>query len=207
MDNGVITRIDILRHGLPDGHGCLRGHTDFAITEEGLAQMARAVQGLTDVEYVVTSPLKRCQVFAEQFAIQQAVPHHHAPEWMEMDFGDWDGQSHQALWDSLGETLGQYWANPWAGTPHTGETLQAFDARIQSAWQDLLHTCHGKRVLLVTHAGVMKQLMRILLEMPENAGYLQRIDLPYAARYRVTVYTDQDGTHWPQIQWPVEQQF
>ncbi|MGF1686794.1 histidine phosphatase family protein [Photobacterium japonica] len=207
MDYGVVTRIDILRHGLPEGHGCLRGHTDFAITPQGLTQMARAVADIEDIEHVVSSPLQRCSVFAEQYAARYALPQHTATEWMEMDFGEWDGQRHDALWQAQGDVLTQYWQNPWINTPHNGETLPAFDARIQKAWQDLLRAYHGKKVLLVTHAGVMKQLMRIVLDMPENAAYLQRIDLPYAARYRVTVFTDQDGTHWPQIQWPVEQQF
>lgn len=207
MENGITTRVDILRHGLPDGHGCLRGHTDFAITAQGLAQMERAVKGLIDVEQVVTSPLKRCSEFAQRFATQHTLPCQQNAHWMEMDFGDWDGQSHQSLWQQHSESLSEYWNNPWLSTPHGGESVREFDSRIQQVWQALLNEYMGQKVLLVTHAGVMKQLVRILLEMPENARYLQRIELPYAARYRVTIFTDHNGEHWPQIQWPTEQHF
>ncbi|PSU09862.1 histidine phosphatase family protein [Photobacterium ganghwense] len=207
MDKGITTRVDILRHGLPEGHRCLRGHTDFAITATGLEQMTLAVAGLEDIEQVVCSPLQRCSHFAQTYARRFTLPCQESELWMEMNFGNWDGQPHDTLWQSHGQHLTDYWENPWQSTPHGGESLREFDGRIADAWKQLLADHAGKRILLVTHAGVMKQLMRILLEMPENAGYLQRIELPYAARYRVTNFTDANGQEWPQLQWPKEQQF
>ncbi|MGF1702913.1 histidine phosphatase family protein [Photobacterium makurazakiensis] len=207
MSDGVITRIDILRHGLPDGDGCLRGHTDFAITEKGLSQMSLAVKGLDDVEQVVTSPLARCRVFAEQYADNLSLPVQAQEQWQELNFGQWDGQDKNVLWQKHADSLTKYWENPWLTTPHGGEKLVDFDTRIQKAWQVLLEQFHGQRILLVTHSGVMKQLMRQLLAMPKDAAYLQCVDLPYAARYRVTVYTDEQGKHWHRMQWPVEQRF
>lgn len=207
MNQTSITRIDILRHGLPEGDGCLRGHTDFPITAKGLEQMLVAVDGLVDVEQVLSSPLQRCSDFAKQFANQFSLPIEQLADWKEMNFGRWDGQSRDSLWQTERELLSEYWQNPWLSNPHGGESLREFDGRIQRAWQDVLNSYQGKRVLLVTHAGVMKQLLRILLDIPESANYLQRIDLPYAARYRVTVYRDENGVHWPQIQWPVQQQY
>ncbi|PSW20138.1 histidine phosphatase family protein [Photobacterium sanctipauli] len=200
MSQGKTTRIDILRHGLPEGDGCLRGSTDFTITDVGLEQMNQSVSGLDDIEQVVTSPLHRCQYFASTFSARYALPIQNDPQWQELDFGQWDGQDKQALWQEHGEQLTRFWENPWLFTPHGGESLVEFDRRIQQAWQSLIDTYNGKRILLVTHSGVMKQLLRQLLSMPEDATYLQRIDLPYAARYRVTVYTDESGKHWPQLQ-------
>lgn len=207
MSEIITTRIDILRHGLPEGDGCLRGHTDFPITSKGLEQMLAAVEGLNDVQQVVSSPLRRCSEFAEQFARQFSLPIEQFAHWKEMNFGCWDGLDRNELWLAHGEVISKYWENPWLFNPHGGESLQAFDHRIDNAWQDLLSRYTGKRVLLVTHAGVMKQLIRILLELPETPTYLQRVDLPYAARYRVTVHHDENGVVWPQIQWPTQQQY
>lgn len=207
MNQTSTTRIDILRHGLPEGDGCLRGHTDFPITTEGLAQMDAAVEGLHDVEQVLSSPLQRCHDFAKLFASNLSLPLEQCPDWKEMNFGRWDGQSRDSLWQTERELLSNYWKDPWQSTPHGGETLQEFDRRVVRAWQAMLSRYQGKRILLVTHGGVMKQLLRILLDMPESASYLQRIDLPYAARYRVTVYRDKNGEYWPQVQWPVQQQY
>ncbi len=208
MTETSTTRIDILRHGLPEGDGCLRGHTDFPITAEGLEQMHAAVYGLLDVEQVLSSPLQRCHNFAKQFASQRSLPIEQYPDWKEMNFGRWDGQSRDSLWQTERELLSGYWKKPWQSPPpHGGESLHEFDRRVHRAWQEMLVRYQGKRILLVTHGGVMKQLLRILLDMPETASYLQRIDLPYAARYRVTVYRDENGEYWPQVQWPVQQQF
>lgn len=201
------TRIDILRHGLPEGDGCLRGHTDFPITPTGLTQMATAIADLESVDVVITSSLQRCSDFAQLTANKHSVPLHQLDSWKEMDFGNWDGQLQKTLWQEHNEVLTRYWQNPWLETPHGGEALVDFDKRIHQAWLDLVEQHKGKKILLVSHSGVMRQLMRILLEMPENASYLHRIQLPYAARYRVTIFHDEQGTDWPQIQWPTQQQF
>ncbi|BAX55098.1 bifunctional RNase H/acid phosphatase [Photobacterium damselae subsp. piscicida] len=60
------TRVDFLRHGLPEGDKCLRGHTDFALTEVGFAQMEHAASSLKELDVIVTSPLQRCATFAHQ---------------------------------------------------------------------------------------------------------------------------------------------
>ncbi len=109
MTETSTTRIDILRHGLPEGDGCLRGHTDFPITAEGLEQMHAAVYGLLDVEQVLSSPLQRCHNFAKQFASQRSLPIEQYPDWKEMNFGRWDGQSRDSLWQTERELLSGYW--------------------------------------------------------------------------------------------------
>ncbi|OAN12976.1 alpha-ribazole phosphatase [Photobacterium jeanii] len=202
-----LTQIDILRHGLPEGDGHFRGVTDFAITEQGLAQMATAIADITELEAVVSSPLQRCSQFARQYAQEKALPMTLQKEWQELDFGDWDGHSQQQIWQQYSKELESYWQDPWSHTPHKGETLVDFDQRIKGAWQSLLAQHHGKKILVVTHAGVMRQLLRQLLEMPQTAGFLQRLHLPYASRLRVTVYHDDNGQDWPQVQLPISQDF
>ncbi|WP_318478312.1 histidine phosphatase family protein [Photobacterium leiognathi] len=202
----TITQIDILRHGLPEGDNCLRGHTDFALTEQGFNQMQLAVQGLKTLDTVVTSTLQRCAVFAEHIAETQNLEINYSDDWKEMDFGEWDGLTHQQLIERVGEDIDAYWYDPWQvcddGTaPHKGETLEQFDCRIKAAWRQLLQQFKGKKILLVTHSGVMRQLLRQLFEMPQNTVYLHRINLPYAARVRITVYHD-GNQDWPQLQWP-----
>lgn len=200
-----ITQIDILRHGLPEGDNCLRGHTDFALTEQGFEQMKTAIENLKEVDCVVSSSLQRCSSFADQIAQKFTINALQSDSWREMDFGDWDGLTRQQLVEEIGDDVDHYWHNPWqvcedGSAPHNGETLDQFDIRIKQAWQDLLIHHKGKKILLVTHSGVMRQLLRQLLEMPRNTTYLHRIHLPYAARMRITVYHD-DHQDWPQLHW------
>ena len=201
-----ITQIDILRHGLPEGDNCLRGHTDFVLTEQGVEQMKMAIENLNELDCVVSSSLQRCSSFADFIAQKFTINALHSDSWREMDFGDWDGLTRQQLVEQLGHDIDHYWHDPWHvcedGTaPHNGETLEQFDIRIKRAWQALLTQHKGQKILLVTHSGVMRQLLRLLLEMPPNTTYLHRIHLPYAARMRITVYHD-DQQDWPQLQWP-----
>ena len=202
----TITQIDILRHGLPEGDNCLRGHTDFALTEQGFKQMRQSVEGITTLDTVVTSSLQRCAVFAQYIAESLQIPIQHCDEWKEMDFGEWDGLTHQQLIARVGKDVDAYWYDPWQECDdctalHKGETLAQFDNRINEAWLQLLQQYQGQKVLLVTHSGVMRQLLRLLFEMPQNTVYLHRINLPYAARIRITVYHD-GKQDWPQLQWP-----
>lgn len=203
----MMTQVDVLRHGLPEGDGCLRGHTDFAITPTGLNQMHQAIADITKIDQIVSSPLQRCSDFAHTFSSLTSAPLDLDKQWQELDFGIWDGQLHKTLWQTYQQELDMFWRDPWHNTPHQGETLPEFDLRVIQAWQRLLTDHKGKKVLLITHAGVMRQLLRHILEMPQTARYLQRLQLPYAARYRITIFHDEHNEDWPQLHWPVSQQF
>jgi broad specificity phosphatase PhoE len=202
------THIVLLRHGLPEGDNCFRGHTDFKLTELGLQQMYDAMaNGYTAdkrLDVVVSSPLSRCSQFAVDYATRQQCPVMIRPDFIEINFGEWDGQPKQKIWDDQQQELTQFWAEPWRYTPPKGESLIDYDIRIQRAWDELLTEFIGKNVLLVTHGGVIKQLLRQLLDMPQNSGYLERLDIPYAGRITISVYHDQDGKLWPRLHWPTQ---
>ncbi len=81
----------------PEGDNCLRGHTDFALTEQGFNQMQLAVQGLKTLDTVVTSTLQRgcfCKNISQK---RRDVEINFCDDWKEMDFGEWDGLTHQAI--------------------------------------------------------------------------------------------------------------
>ncbi|MCW8329138.1 histidine phosphatase family protein [Photobacterium sp. SDRW27] len=198
----TITRVELLRHGLPEGDDCFRGHTDFLLTEEGGSQMHKAVAGSDAFDLVVTSPLQRCADFAYRHAEQYCTPVVEESDFIELNFGDWDGRSRDEVWKSDQKTLSQFWSEPWKTTPPNGESLEEFDSRIQAAWSSLLDEYQGKRILLVTHGGVIKQILRLVLDMPKSEGYLQRIKVPYAAKLTITVYHDDNGRQWPELHWP-----
>ncbi|MEZ8094183.1 histidine phosphatase family protein [Photobacterium swingsii] len=203
----MMTQVDVLRHGLPEGDGCLRGHTDFAITPTGLCQMHQAIADISHLDQIVSSPLQRCSNFAYALSTSRSTPLAIDAQWQELDFGDWDGRPHKELWQTYQQELDLFWRDPWHNTPHQGESLPEFDLRIIQAWQRLLSDYQGKKLLLVTHAGVMRQLLRHILEMPQTAKYLQRLQLPYAARFRITIFHDENNEDWPQLHWPISQQF
>ena len=52
------------------------------------------------------------------------------PQFQEVDFGDWDGQTFDALYQHDGQAVDRYWTNPWLHTPPNGETMLEFEARV-----------------------------------------------------------------------------
>ena len=198
----TITRVELLRHGLPEGDDCFRGHTDFLLTEEGFRQMHEAVSGCHAFDLVMTSPLKRCSDFAYRHAEQHCTPVIEEPDFMEINFGDWDGRTRDEVWQNDQKTLSQFWSEPWNTTPPNGESLEECDSRIQTAWSSLLDEYKGKNILVVTHGGVIKQILRLVLDMPKSEIFLQRINIPYAAKLIITIYHDNQGQLWPELHWP-----
>ncbi|WED24586.1 histidine phosphatase family protein [Vibrio sp. JC009] len=199
----TITRIDLLRHGLPEGDDCFRGHADFLLTEKGFAQMYASVGENADYDLVVTSPLKRCRKFANEYAAKNGIQVVEEPDFMELDFGDWDGMSKQEVWEYDQKALSDFWSKPWETVPPNGESLEDYEVRVLRAWSGMLDVYKGRKILLVTHGGVIKQMIRVLLDMPKSEVYLQRINIPYAAKVGVSVYHDENGKRWPELLWPV----
>ena len=61
------TRIDLLRHGLPEGGHRYRGHgIDDALSETGWRQMWAAVGDDWPWDGIFCSPMARCRPFAEE---------------------------------------------------------------------------------------------------------------------------------------------
>ena len=79
--------------------------------------------------------------------------------------------------------MSAFWFDPATVSPPGGETLQAFDARLSEAWQQLLSNPPGKHVLVVAHLFVCNGLLRQIIEQPLSRVLV--MDLPYAAISRV----------------------
>ncbi|WP_434361474.1 histidine phosphatase family protein [Parasalinivibrio latis] len=193
--------VTLLRHGRPEGENCLRGVTDFPLTTEGFRQMEMAVESnVTMFGEVISSPLHRCRHFAEQIASKRGLGLKIRNCWQEMNFGDWDGQSVEKLWRENPD-FRRFQGNPWHSTVPRGEQTREFDMRVSNAWDDLLEQTISDTVLVVTHAGVIKQLLRQIWKMPEDSTYLSSLSLPYAARIDIAVYINGDEI-CPVVKWP-----
>ena len=75
--------------------------------------------------------------------------------------------------------------DPLNNTPPGAETLAEFETRVIGAWNDVLQQHYGQHVLLVGHAGMMRMIMRHVLDMPIDRMY--RIHVANAAITRIRV--------------------
>ena len=60
--------------------------------------MERAITPRPGWTHIVTSPLLRCQAFAERQSMKLDLPLSVEPDLRELDFGDWEGRLLKDVW-------------------------------------------------------------------------------------------------------------
>jgi alpha-ribazole phosphatase/probable phosphoglycerate mutase len=183
--NDVTTTFDLLRHGEPVGGRKYRGQLDDPLSEKGWRQMRAAVGDHRPWNTIVSSPLKRCRAFAEELAGRHGLPLVIEPRLMELGFGEWEGSTAEQLLARDPGGLMRFWQDPMNNTPNGAERLIVFGDRVLAAWQEWLARAVGGHVLIVTHAGVIRMLVRHVLDMPLDR--LFRIQVPSAGLTRIRV--------------------
>ncbi|MEO8643249.1 alpha-ribazole phosphatase family protein [Pseudomonas sp.] len=178
-------RLDLLRHGETELGGGLRGSLDDALTEKGWAQMRAAVVECGPWDRLVSSPLQRCARFAEELGAQLGLPVHLDKDLQELHFGAWEGQSAAALMETDAEALGLFWADPYSFTPPQGEPVVDFATRVLAAVERLQAAYAGKRVLLISHGGVMRLLLAQARGLPREQ--LLNVEVGHGALFSLTV--------------------
>jgi alpha-ribazole phosphatase len=187
-------RVEVLRHGEPEGGARYWGEMDVALSAKGWEQMRAAVAGRT-WDVIVSSPLKRCAAFAETLAAELGVRCRTDSDLREMSFGTWQGHSAAELMQTDAERLQQFWADPGTHTPPGGEPLAALRARVMDAWPRIVTAGSGERILVVTHSGPIRLLRAAQLGTPLSA--LLSIEVPHAAL--VGIECQADGSIVPQL--------
>jgi alpha-ribazole phosphatase len=194
----------LLRHGEIATPGILAGKTDVSLSERGQKQVAQVTDSLKNIDRCITSPLVRCHERASAYCQQQSLPLEIESKIQEMNFGDWDGQSYQALWkmdeQSATCTIGDFWQNPWQNQPPNGETMDNFVSRVDNWWQDFCAQTSLQNTLVFTHAGVIKHLLARVLNLPiPGTVHMASIDVPYASLIKISLYRDESGKVWSKL--------
>ena len=192
----------LLRHGELEQKHVLAGHTDLLLSSIGKQQLAEKVKLLPPINQLFSSPLARCCTFAQQFAKQHQLILQTSSLLKEMNFGDWDGQPFETLWQSTSTEqtrLGDFWQNPWQHTPPNGESMAEFSQRIDSWWQTWLTQKPAGNSLAITHAGVIKHVLARVVGLDiKQSQHLSVFDIPYAGLIRIDVFHEEQQA-WPKI--------
>ncbi len=189
-DGLIQTTVDFLRHGQARGGNYFRGVTDDPLTELGWQQMFQQCSGKR-WDVIVSSPLRRCASFASAWSQEHRTPSQINPEWREINFGDWEGQMAEQIDCRQPDALARFYANPSEFTPPNAEAYSDFVARIRQAWEQLLATCAGQQILVVTHAGVIRVLFSSFLAIPPRQS--MQIDIPHGCMSRFSCFDDVGG--------------
>lgn len=186
------TRVDLLRHGQPEGGQRYRGHQDDPLSHLGWEQMRAATGGDEAWDVVITSPLLRCRAFAQALADEQGIPLHVEPAFKEISFGRWEGLKTEEILARDGDRLAAFWADGDRYPPPGGERVSAFHTRVQEGWERWCECLGGQRVLVVTHGGVIRMLVACVLDVPP-ARVMAGLHVPYACRSHIRLDHTEHG--------------
>jgi len=182
----TVTIIDLIRHGEPvGGAGRYRGKIDDPLSDKGWVQMREAVADHCPWQAIISSPLSRCAAFATELAQRHNLPLAFDDRLMEIGFGEWEGLTKEQIVVNDAEALHRFYSDPITHIPPGAEPLADFQRRITAAWEELLADYAGQQLLLVGHAGVIRMVVRHVLDMPLERMF--RIHVPNAGITRIRV--------------------
>lgn len=158
------TTIYLVRHGETAANvtGRLQGQSDVPLNENGMKQAELVAERLKGKEFDViwSSDLSRAAVTAEKIAGGRQVDR--TPLLREWDLGEWVGLT----WEEIAEKFPQEAAGFKSGDPDSpvpgGESRREFDLRGRKVLEWLTEAYRGKRVLCVSHGGVLRAIFRVI---------------------------------------------
>jgi len=157
-----MTEILLVRHAETDLKGTFCGHSDPALNEAGLAQLPAIIDAIGNrpVETILSSDLHRARETAEPIAQHYGAKLLLRPGLREIFFGEWEGLRWQQI-EERDPSFARDWMNSFPRlTPPGGEPVIAFEARVQSELICLSELARNSALLVVTHAGVMRAMLK-----------------------------------------------
>ncbi|MFM1974831.1 MAG: hypothetical protein RL524_818, partial [Actinomycetota bacterium] len=142
------------------------------MTADGLAQadLVAAEVAKLKPEVLVASPLQRTRQTAEAIARVTGLEIVLDKDWYELSFGDWDGKSIEEVKRESPDNY-QAWLNSSSYRPGGGESYDEAAIRIDLALDKLVAQYPGKRVVVVTHNGVIKSAANLAIGGPNDGVF------------------------------------
>ena len=157
-----------VRHPLTDApDGLCYGRLDVGLAPEAEAQIKTLLETLPAVTHLITSPAKRCRILSDRIATRDRVTPAIDPRLQEYDFGEWEGQS----WDAIPRDASEHWMNDlWNNPAPGGERYRDMVDRVAAAIADA-----PQDATLVCHAGVIRAAKIILQNRTFDQVFAEKI--------------------------------
>lgn len=184
----TITSFLLVRHGHTRAteEGRLYSDPEAPLTERGLKQ-ARALADWLPAQkpdLLLTSPSLRVRSTAEIIAPALAMEPVVVEGLDEWHVGDWDGRTYLDIKKSEPELYNRWSADPIHNAPPGGESIADLCRRVKGSVEQIISLYEGKRLAVVTHAGIVRGAIVLALGIPvENfwrlllpVGSVSRLD-------------------------------
>jgi broad specificity phosphatase PhoE len=175
-----MTAIILIRHGETDWNReqVFRGRIDVALNEVGVTQ-ARAVQDSlkdTEIDGIYSSPLSRAFETATIVGENRNVAVRGEEGFIDIDFGAWQGLSHQKVKEEYKDLYETWLAQPDLVTFPDGESLKEVRIRSMESLEEVIKNNPEKTLALVSHRVVLKVLLCTILGLELSRFWYLRQD-------------------------------
>ena len=193
---GTPTTLILVRHGVTAHTSEKRfsgglGSSNPGLTDEGRDQVRATAEWLkpiaTDVDVVVSSPVRRTLESAEILGDVLGHPVEVEDGFAEMEFGTWDGLTFAEVAEQYKDEM-DVWLGSLDHAPGGGESFRAVEKRVLAARDRVIAEHTGKTIVVVSHVTPIKTLVAHALDAPLLSVY--RMELAPAS---VTVLTYFEG--------------
>jgi alpha-ribazole phosphatase len=151
----------VIRHTpVADQENRCYGQIEVPLRDDYLSDFKKIKQLLpSNFDAVYCSSSNRCLQLAQYFSAPSMIP---TPELLELSFGDWEGK----FWEEIDREQLNAWMTDFVFTaPKNGESLYAMNERVKFFLANL-RSSKLHKILVITHAGVIRCIWSNLLEIP-----------------------------------------
>jgi broad specificity phosphatase PhoE len=179
-----MTDLLLIRHAETDMTGTFCGQSDPPVNDAGRQQICELVANLRKetIAAVYTSDLQRAvttaRAVAELFSVSCIV----RPALREMHFGKWEGLTRRQI-EALHPADATEWLEAFPHmTPPGAEAFADFQERVMAEARYLLSRNEHELIAVVSHAGVMRVVLRTLCGFDERTSWT--LTKPYCCTHR-----------------------
>ncbi len=180
MDNRSITRLGLIRHAETawNREGRIQGHQDSPLTEKGKKDADRWGLELSRIPWdrMIISDLGRAIDTAAIINHHLQVPFEADPRLREQDWGDWTAKPAEKIKTEELPKLAESQRSGWQFCPPQGEDRISVWQRSHNALVDAARRWPGSAILVVTHEGVIRNVIYRLCNRPYEPGEASLIE-------------------------------
>jgi alpha-ribazole phosphatase len=161
--------IHVIRHtAVENPENLCYGFAEISL-QKGYIEGFKTLDIDKDYDVIVSSPSQRCRLLAEFFKFDYQTDE----RLREMNFGSWELKK----WTDIPEDEINPWYKDFVNVKASGgENLLEMQTRVLSFWQDLIWKKDKEKVLIITHAGVIRLILQAVLRFPLENMFSIQID-------------------------------
>jgi len=161
--------IHLIRHtAVENPENLCYGFTEMPLRKD-YSDDFKALEIDNDYDIVASSPSERCCLLADYFKLDYQTDE----RLREMNFGNWEMKK----WTDIPEEEINPWYKDFINVKAAGgENLVEMQTRVLNFWNELIQKNDVNKVLIITHAGVIRLILQSVLQFPLENMFIVQID-------------------------------